>query len=163
LVTILFSVHLQVIDMAEVFAVVASGVGIASFAVQLLDSAVKLRRLWTDVKDAPAEVVDLVSEIEVLSRVLGTIKPIHPPTPGNATFDAVFNQCYSICEQGARNLERIARDLEMLIKRKKTMGALRIVLKKDIVADHRSRLERAKTSLLLAQQTYLSMQQTYHS
>jgi hypothetical protein len=105
--------------MAEAFAVVASGVGIASFALQLLDSAVKLRRLWTDVKDAPAEVIDLVSEIEVLSRVLGTIKLIHPPMPGNATFDAVFNQYYSLCEQGALNMERMAGDLEMLIKRKR--------------------------------------------
>jgi hypothetical protein len=43
------------------------------------------------------------------------------------------------------------------------MVAFRVVLKKDTVADHRLRLERAKTSLLLAQQTYLSMQQTYHT
>lgn len=66
-------------------------------------------------------------------------------------------------EQSARALERLARDLEKLITQKRIMGAFRVVLKKDIVADHRLRLERAKTFLLLAQQTYLSMQQTYHT
>jgi hypothetical protein len=152
--------------MAEAVAVVgiiARGVSLASFALQLLESAVKLRRLWTDIKDAPEEVIDLLSEIEVLARILGTIKDVHVPMPGNTTFDAVFNQCYTLCEQGARNLERLAKDLEKLITQKRSMGAFRVVLKKDVVADHRSRLERAKTSLLLAQQTYVAMQQTYHT
>jgi hypothetical protein len=152
--------------MAEAVAVVggvASGVSLASFALQLLDTVVKLRRLWADIKVAPEEVIELLSEIEVLAGLLGTIKDVHTPMPGNAMFDAIFNRCFSLCEQGARNLERLARDLEKLIKQKRTMGAFRVVLKKDVVADHRSRLERAKTSLLLAQQTYISMQQTYHT
>jgi hypothetical protein len=149
--------------MAEALALVSSGVGLASLAVQLVDSAIKLRCLWTDVKDAPEEVINLVHEIEVLGRLLGTIKAVHASVPGNAMFDAIFDQCCTLCEQGARNLESVARDLETLIKQKRTMGALRVVLKKDVVAEHRSRLERAKTSLLLAQQTYLSMQQAYHT
>lgn len=150
--------------MAEaVVGVVASGVSLASFALQLLDTAVRLRRLWSDIKDAPEEVIYLLTEIEVLARILGTIKEVHTPAPGNDMYDAVFHQCLSLCEQSARAMERLARDLEKLITQKRTMGAFKVVLRKDIVADHRSRLERAKTSLLLAQQTYISMQQTYHT
>jgi hypothetical protein len=90
--------------MAEVVAVVgvfACGVSLASFALQLLDTAVRLRRLWSDIKDAPKEVIYLLTEIEVLARVLGTIKEVHSPAPGNAMFNTVFDQCLSLCEQSA--------------------------------------------------------------
>jgi hypothetical protein len=149
--------------MAEAFAVISSAASLASFAVELVDCAIKLRCLWSDVKDAPEEVLNLIHEIEVYGRVLGTIKAEYTPMPGNAMFEEIFSQCCSLCEQGVRDSESVARDLETLIRQKRTMGALRFVLKKNIVAKHRSRLERAKTSLLLAQQTYISMQQAYHT
>ena len=149
--------------MAEVLGVAASGVGVASFALQLVNSATRLRCLWADVKDAPKEVLDLVREIEVLGRLLGTIKTIHRPIPDAAIFKAIIDQCYSLCEESAQNLQKVAHELEMLIKQKRTLGSLRIVLKKDIVAKLTSQLERSKSSLLLAQQTYLSMQSAYHT
>jgi hypothetical protein len=89
-----FLSYFLIFDMAEAVAVVgvvASGVSLASFALQLLDTVVKLRRLWTDIKDAPEEVIELLSEIEVLAGLLGTIKDVHTPMPGNAMFDAIFN------------------------------------------------------------------------
>ena len=136
--------------MAETLAVVASGVGVASFALQLIDCAVKLRRLWADIKDAPEDVINLIDEIQTLSRVLEVINATRTPMIGNA----MFEQCYVFCERGVRNLESVAKDLEKLVRQRKPSGVLRVVLKKDIIAKHRSQLERAKTSLLLAQQTY---------
>ena len=136
--------------MADALAVVASGVGVASFALQVVDCAAKLRRLWADIKDAPEDVINLIDEIQTLSQVLDAINVTHKPAVGNAMFD----QCYVFCEHSVRNLESVARDLEKLVRRKRPVGVLRVVLKKDIIAKHRSQLERAKTSLLLAQQTY---------
>jgi hypothetical protein len=116
--------------MAEAFAVVSGSVSLASFALQLIDSAIKLRNLWSDVKGAPEEVSNLVHEIEIFGRVFGTIKAVHTPMPSNATFEEIFSQCCSLCEQGARDLESVAKDLETLIRKKERLELSRLFSKK---------------------------------
>jgi hypothetical protein len=56
--------------MAEVFGAVASGVGLVSLALQLVDSAQKLKKLYNTTRDAPTTVADLCFELETMSLSL---------------------------------------------------------------------------------------------
>jgi hypothetical protein len=53
--------------MAEVFAAVASGAGLVSLAIQLLESSQKLKGLYNATRDAPRNVKDLCFDLETLS------------------------------------------------------------------------------------------------
>lgn len=50
--------------MAEIFAAVASGAGLMSLAIQLLESSQKLKDFYNASKDAPQTVADLSFELE---------------------------------------------------------------------------------------------------
>jgi hypothetical protein len=53
--------------MAEIFAAVASGAGLVSLAIQLLESSQKLKGLYNASKSAPKTASDLCFELETLS------------------------------------------------------------------------------------------------
>lgn len=48
--------HIFQRDMAEVLGVVASGISVASFAIQLADSIKKLEKFVDNVRDAPEDI-----------------------------------------------------------------------------------------------------------
>jgi hypothetical protein len=53
--------------MAKVFGAVASGAGLVSLALQLIDTAQKLKKLYNTSRDAPTTVADLCFELETMS------------------------------------------------------------------------------------------------
>jgi hypothetical protein len=53
--------------MADIFGAVASGAGLASLALQLVDTAQKLKTLYNATKDAPSAVAELSFELETMS------------------------------------------------------------------------------------------------
>ena len=58
--------------MAEL-GVIASGIGIASLALQVGDSILKLKKVWDSIKEAQDEIRYLIDEIEILHLVLSDI------------------------------------------------------------------------------------------
>jgi hypothetical protein len=67
--------------MAEVFAAVASGAGLVSLSIQLIDSAQKLKKLFNASKDAPTTVADLCFELETMSLSLRQLNLSYTETP----------------------------------------------------------------------------------
>ena len=60
--------------MTEVVAAVASGAGIASLAIQLGDSAIRLRKLYQATKHAPKQLSNLAFEIETCGLLLQEVE-----------------------------------------------------------------------------------------
>lgn len=58
--------------MAEL-GIAASGIGIASLAIQVGDSILKVRGFWDRVKEAPEDIRYILEEIETLSLVLSDL------------------------------------------------------------------------------------------
>ena len=135
--------------MAEVLGAAASGISIASFAVQIVDSGIKLNRLWNAIKDAPEDIAYLKEDVQSINTVLEEIKAQQALTTGPSSAP---NGCLELCRRAAETLENVVKDLETTISKKRLRGSMKVALKRETLAKHRTRLSDAKTSLILAQQ-----------
>ena len=78
--------------MAEALGVVASGLGVATVAFQIGKTAVELKRLCSDIKDAQENVGSLADEIQLFAGLVSEI--------GRAAVDSespISNQCLRSC------------------------------------------------------------------
>jgi len=136
--------------MAEL-GIVAGGIGIASFTIQIVDSAIKLKELCGQIRDAPEEIQNLIEELEALSLVLVDV--------GNSDNEVVLSNpvkiCLELCARHADALSMIVKELGHEIKKRKLFGGLRTVLKKGLIDRLRERLIRAQVMLITSHLTYL--------
>jgi hypothetical protein len=136
--------------MAEVFAAVASGAGLVSLAIQLLESSQKLKGLYNASKDAPRNVKDLCFDLETLSLQLRQLEQHrqhdHPDTE-------LPDRCIAQCERKTEKVRDVVDDMARYIQRSVTFGRLYIAFKEPEVERLLDELERAKSSLSL---TYIS-------
>ena len=138
--------------MAEL-GIIASGLGVASFAIQVGDSIMKLKNLWDAIKEAPADIKCLMEEIETLSLVLREMEPIHNSNERSVNSTS-GTRCLELCRRSADILESVAKDLDDETRRKKRMGGIKTVLKNASINKFRDRLRSAQMMLLLSNQTY---------
>jgi hypothetical protein len=141
--------------MAEL-GIIASGISIASIAIQTADSVLKLKTFWDSVKEASEDVAYLIEEIEVLGLVLagiadGNTQNGESPVEIESTAAA---RCLELCKRGADTLRKLVEDLASEIGRRKKWGGVKTTLKRNTVERLRERLRSAQTMMLLAEQTY---------
>jgi hypothetical protein len=140
--------------MAEILGVVASGISIASIAIQIGESALKLKEFWDTVKEAPEEIKYLIDEIETLSLILSDIGnseqqgDLHPIGKESAKKSLEF------CQKGAAILEGVVKELDEKIANGKRIGGFKAALKKNVTEKLRDRLRSAQFMLMLSNQTY---------
>lgn len=141
--------------MAEALGFVASGAGVVSLAFTLAESIKKLNDFCDAVKDAPEEIRLTIDEIEILSLLLEDIDQTSQqqiyvsPAIRLATIKS-----FGLCKDAARSLQSLVKDLHDGLSTKKKRSAFKFALKKEKVEELRSRLERAKSTMLLASQCY---------
>ena len=140
--------------MAEMLSIVTGGVGIASLAIQMGDSVMKLKNFRNAVEEAPEEVKYLIEEIEALSLVLSEIGA-NENEDDMAQISAVsLKKCLELCRRGAEVLSTVARQAEQEIVEKKRVGSVKMVLKKGLLDTLRDRLKTVQFVLILSNQTY---------
>jgi hypothetical protein len=146
--------------MAEVVAVVASGISIVQIAAQVADSIVSIKKYWDQVKAAPDDIKHLLREMEAMSIMLHHIRDdITQNTLPDLVFDdSCVRQSFELCRDGAAELEQLAKDLAETIDGKsglrKKISAARALTKKDDIKRLKQRLKNAIRLLSLAYQCY---------
>ncbi|KAM3077073.1 hypothetical protein ACMFMF_004989 [Clarireedia jacksonii] len=138
--------------MAEV-GIIASGMGIASLGLQLLDNVKKLKEFWDSVKEAPDDVRHALTELEILRTIIDAIPKNDADMP--AIPAASSAECLKLCYQVLTLLEELLRDMSQRIEKRITRGSIRVVLKKGTIDKFRDRLRNAQDMLVLCRQTYL--------
>ncbi|KAL2833284.1 hypothetical protein BDW59DRAFT_156785 [Aspergillus cavernicola] len=137
--------------MAEALGVVASAISILTLLEQIISTIDKLRSLRHFVKTASNDLQDLIEEIEVVQAVLIALRP-----ESLEFLNLPFTK---------RRLHAFQKDLEALIfeisKYRDTtlsrrLGAVKLVLKKDMLRVHRQNLDNIKSTLVLLLQAYCS-------
>jgi len=136
--------------MAEVFAAVASGAGLVSLAIQLLESSQKLKDLYSATRDAPRNVKDLCFDLETLSLQL---RQLEQHRQHDHLDTELLDRCIAQCERRTGNVRDIVDDMARYIRRSAAFGRLYAAFKEPEVESLLDELERAKTSLSL---TYIS-------
>lgn len=132
--------------MAEAF---GAAVSVLTLLEQTIKTISKLRALREFIKTVPRELEDLIDESEIVQAVLISLKPEAPKIPH-----------ISFAE---RRLHAFQTSLESVIleisKHKDTVtsqrfGALKLILKKDVLRTYRQNLEYMKSTLSLLQQAH---------
>jgi hypothetical protein len=137
--------------MAEVLGVIASGIAVEQFAASVL----KLRRLCSAVRNAPEDVKQLAEELDVIAALLVEVDGQRQQLVHTASSAATWDRCVFACKNAAQASEHVIKELEKKIRIGPTLGGIRVAFKKEAIVELKSRLERAKSTLMLAQQTYL--------
>jgi len=139
--------------MAEVFGVVASGIGIAGVAAQAIDGIRKLQTFCDDVRDAPEEIKYMTNELEVL---LSTTAGIEAQIQRNASMCQSLNPTPALrfVNQSVMSLNAVIQKLNTEITQKRMLGSIETAWKKKVLEAHMIKIERSKTSLGLAISAY---------
>lgn len=136
--------------MAEIFAAVASGAGLVSLAIQLLESSQKLKGLYNATKDAPRNVKDLCFDLETLSLQL---RQLEKHRQHDHLDTEPLDRCIAQCERRTGNVRDLVDDMARYLRRSAAFGRLYAAFKEPEMERLLDELERAKGSLSL---TYIS-------
>lgn len=129
--------------MAEVLlGTVASAAGLASLAVQLVESGKKLKAFYDDVKDAPEDLKRVQEHLSTLAMLLNAVRS-NEMMISVLTNSAQFEHCMRSCEVAAKEVLLLVKKLEAGMKKSKRWGAIKSVLKKDDLKKLDERLEKA--------------------
>lgn len=136
------------------FGTIAGGLGIASLAIQIADSLLKLKNFLDNVKEAPEEIKHLLSQLEALRMVLAASDTTDDQENVSAAVATSVKSCERLLIQAAAELETTVKELDVIIGKKKRMGGFKTVLKQGTIDRIRLRLRDAQSLLVLSNQYY---------
>ena len=142
--------------MAEVLAVVASGISVGSLAIQIVGSVQQLLEIWSTIRDAPQNFRDLLEELKILGEILFECAEDcdgHTSTSPKASTLAVQH-----CQKAVSNIDIVLKDLTNGITstkgRTRRWAAVKAAVKDKAIERSITRLERAKSLLMIARQSH---------
>lgn len=137
--------------MAEVFGAVSGGLGLVGLALQLADSASKLKSFCERVRDARSTLTDLAYDIETVSL---TLQELERDRQQEGRDDTLLKRCAARTKEKADKIEALVRKLEARIGKSGMAGRASAALKRAEVQSLLDDLEQAKTSIMLTLQTH---------
>lgn len=142
--------------MAEVLGIIASGVSIASIAIQIVGSVQQILDFWSSIRDAPTDIQDLLEEVQLLASLLLELDDNDNDYSGSSRQPAA-TKAAQYCKNAANSIDAVIKDLAegfAMSKGRRRWTAVKAVLKEKKMTKSLQRLERAKMMLSLAQQCY---------
>jgi len=136
----------------EAFAAVASGAGLVSLAIQLLESSQKLKGLYNASRNAPRTIEDLCFELETLSLQLRQLERHRHLDRFDTT--EILDRCIAVCEQRTMRVRDVVDAMTRYMQRSSTFGGLYTAFKEPEMKKLLVELEQAKSSLSLAYISY---------
>jgi len=143
--------------MAEAFGLAAGVIGVASLALQLADSINKLRELREKVKTLPSELEDTIEELDTLGGLL-TQLPGELDLSGHSA-NSTARKYVTLCCRGVDQIRKAATALQTQALPKRYRNAIRNASEDGKLQMQLQKLERGKSTLMLAFQMYMAMSQ----
>lgn len=147
--------------MAEVLGVVASGIAVVDAAGQIGSGIMKLKKLWSEVKDVPETINSLMQQLELLTVVIGEMETIQQSSVGDAMrpFNSQGMQLSMMrCREAMDTLDHLVSKLAMHVdseqRSKRARAKLKVALSKDNLAQCHDRLKDTVQLLQFAQGCY---------
>ncbi|KAK3679679.1 hypothetical protein LTR78_000055 [Recurvomyces mirabilis] len=138
--------------MAEILALVVSGVGVAGLALQLAESAKKLNDLVERIDDEPLHLKRLVDDIDVTSKL---ISALHAEVTRQIVVDTeVLKQCEGLCQSSIGSVRTTLEDLDQQMQYKRFRTSIKLVWKDGKLARILEQLKSCKTDLGIAHSLY---------
>jgi len=141
--------------MAEAIGLAASIAGLAALAGKLTQGCIYLKGVFEDIKNAPKDVQLLITELNILLGVSKSIEArLEAGVLGRVFEEADFRPALEQCVSTVESLrDQVAEDLKRIGNGKdgRWWERIKVVSKKKTMADQLSRLERAKSQILMVQ------------
>jgi hypothetical protein len=141
--------------MAEAFGVVASGLGVASLAIQTVENLNKVINFCESIKEVPTDIQRLFLELQILSNVVSAIQLVYEKHSLSESSEVVTRKCLDLVRLDISKLLSLSLELERKLNSGKritrTWARVQTVLSESKIATLRGHLERAKSGLQLLQ------------
>lgn len=137
--------------MAEIFGAVASGAGLLSLSMQLLESSQKLKGFYNASRDAPQTMADLSFELETMSLSLCQLV-IH--RQADISSDTLLGRCMMTCTLMTTKIEAAVDKIEHHLRKSRGIGRVYSAFKEPEILKLLEGLEQAKSSMLFAYMSY---------
>jgi len=145
--------------MAEVFGVVAGGLGVASLAIQIVENLTKVINFCESIKEALTDIQRLLLELQILSNVISGIQLVYEKHSLPETSEAVTRICLGLVRHDIGKLTNLSLELERKLNSGKritrTWARVQTVLSESKIAVLRAHLERAKSGLQSLQSCHI--------
>ena len=142
--------------MAEILGVIANGISIGSLAIQLVESLQKIHRFWKLVDGAPKDIGNTIEELQILASIFNDLldqpQSSHRLLPSNSV-QVCFQHCCKVIDDLKPIVEKLHTDL-LGNKCQKQWASIKSALRKEDLRDLTQRLERSKSTLELAIDSY---------
>lgn len=137
--------------MAEIFGAVASGAGLVSLSMQLLESAQKLKGFYDSSRDAPDTVKQLCFDLETMSMALRQFEQYRQ---SDIFGSELLSRCIVACDQSVVKIKSAVEKIDRLLSRARFAGRVYMGFKEPEVRKLLEEMEHAKSSMLLAYTSY---------
>ena len=147
--------------MAEALSIAASGIAVAQVTGQVGKAVVKLRRLLDEIKNVPDDIADLMQQIDCIDPALFEAEANFNDTglPSMLWNDTAAKRNAAYCRSALGSLtklvDELSQDIQHSRKLQNKIGAIKVLLKKDMLLKLEKRLEHAVRMLTFAQLSYL--------
>lgn len=141
-------------NMADPISLTAAAAGFVGLAGQLAHGVIKLKEIYTTIKDAPRDVTDLCTKMESLQGILEEVGvQVQELSCGNIKIDTrTLRNVITQCETSRYRVETHVKQLGESFRGNRAAAA-RYVFKKKEVQEMLSDLEQCKSSLIIARQS----------
>ena len=137
--------------MAEIFGAVASGAGLVSLSMQLLECTQKLKGFYDSCRDAPETVRQLCFDLETMSMALRQFEQYRQ---ADIFGGELLGRCILACDQAVARIKMAVDKVDRLLSKARFAGKLYMGFKEPEVRKLLEEMEHAKSSMLLAYTSY---------
>jgi len=137
----------------EGLAAASSIFAVVSVAFQLGSTVQQLISFWESVKEAPAEVAQIKSQLRVLGALLRGIE-VDSQQPSSPSTPDIAHDCLSVCYSSISKLQELSQELDKGLNGngiRRNWTKLRKAMREKELAAYWSELERAKSMLIMYQ------------
>lgn len=146
--------------MTEVIGIVSGAITFATVVAQISKSIIQIKDSWSQIRDAPEELQELIAELEIYDLILRGIEQNLSSCPLANTIERSEHsfQSLEVCKKAAENLQIISKDLAKDLRPssrfRRSYSSFKIVLQKSKVEKYKARLSNSIRLLSLSQQCY---------
>jgi hypothetical protein len=138
--------------MAEIFGAVASGAGLVSLSMQLLESAQKLKGFYDSSRDAPETLGRLYYDLETMALA---INQVERHQESDIVDNELLRRCIMTCERAVMSIKKMVNKVDRIIHKARFLGRMYMGFKEPEVKRLLQEMEYAKSSMSLAYMTYV--------
>ena len=133
----------------------ASGIAVASIAIQLVNSIKMLCDFWGAVKNAPNEINAIFEDLELLSTVLSDIRDNAQANGPEILTERALTRCETKIKALLEEIQQLLPDLASTKPRGRKWSAFKVTLKAEKIKSIGESLKDSKMTLLLVQNNAL--------